>query len=73
MNGKARKLQDVFVTAKVPPAVRATLPLLADAATGEILWVPGYRVAASVAVASPVSPSWRFTLAPAERCRSRKQ
>ncbi len=71
--GHSRKLQDVFVTAKVPPAVRATLPLLADAATGEILWVPGYRVAASVAVASPVSPSWRFTLAPAERCRSRKR
>ena len=61
--GHSRKLQDVFVTAKVPPAVRATLPLLADAATGEILWVPGYRVAASVAVASPDSPSWRLTLA----------
>ena len=61
--GHSRKLQDVFVTAKVPPAVRATLPLLADAATGEILWVPGYRVAASAAVASPDSPSWRLTLA----------
>ena len=65
--GHSRKLQDVFVTAKVPPAVRATIPLLADAATGEILWVPGYRVAASVAVASPDSPSWRVTLVPAER------
>ena len=61
--GHSRKLQDVFVTAKVPTAVRATLPLLADAATGEILWVPGYRVAAAAAVASPASPSWRFTLA----------
>ena len=61
--GHSRKLQDVFVTAKVPPAVRATLPLLADAATGEILWVPGYRVAASAAVASPSAPSWRLTLA----------
>ena len=63
LDGHSRKLQDVFVTAKVPPAVRATLPLLADATTGEILWVPGYRVAASVAVASPDSPSWRLTLA----------
>ena len=63
LDGHSRKLQDVFVTAKVPPAVRTTLPLLADATTGEILWVPGYRVAASVAVASPDSPSWRFTLA----------
>lgn len=60
--GHSRKLQDVFVTAKVPPAVRAALPLLADAATGEILWLPGYRVAASAAVASPSAPSWRFTL-----------
>lgn len=63
LDGHSRKLQDVFVTAKVPPAVRATIPLLADATTGEILWVPGYRVAASVAVASPDSPSWRLTLA----------
>ena len=61
--GHSRKLQDVFVTAKVPPAVRTTLPLLADATTGEIIWVPGYRVAASAAVASSTSPSWRFTLA----------
>ena len=60
--GHSRKLQDIFVTAKVPPAVRATLPLLADATTGEILWVPGYRIAASAAVASPSAPSWRFTL-----------
>ena len=60
--GHSRNLQDVFVTAKVPPAVRATLPLLADAATGEILWVPGYRVAASAAVPSSTAPSWRLTL-----------
>jgi tRNA(Ile)-lysidine synthetase-like protein len=61
--GHSRKLQDVFVTAKVPPAVRASLPILADPSTGEVLWVPGYRVAASAAVASSTSPSWRFTLA----------
>ena len=61
--GHSRKLQDVFVTAKVPPAVRASLPILADAVTGEVLWIPGYRVAASAAVTSPNSPSWRFTLA----------
>ena len=62
LHGHSRKLQDVFVTAKVPPAVRATLPILADAITGEILWVPGYRVADSVAVPSPAAPSWRLTL-----------
>ena len=71
--GHSRKLQDVFVTAKVPPPVRASLPILANSSTGEILWVPGYRVAASVAVPSPSAPSWRLTLAPAERCRSRKR
>ena len=60
--GHSRKLQDVFVTAKVPHSARATLPLIADASTGEVLWVPGYRVAASAAVASPDSPSWRFSL-----------
>jgi len=60
--GHSRKLQDVFVTAKVPPAVRTSIPLLADAATGEILWVPGYRVAASAAVPSSAAPSWRLTL-----------
>ena len=60
--GHSRKLQDVFVTAKVPPALRADLPLICDATTGEVLWVPGYRIAQSVAVESPTAPSWRFTL-----------
>ena len=62
MGGKSRKLQDVFVTAKVAPALRAVLPILADAATGEVLWVPGYRVAEAVAVESPAAPSWRLEL-----------
>jgi hypothetical protein len=35
---------------------------LRDAATGEVLWVPGYRIAQSVAVESATAPSWRFTL-----------
>ena len=62
LNGHSRKLQDVFMTAKVPPSVRADLPLICDAATGEVLWVPGYRIAQSVAVESATAPSWRFTL-----------
>ena len=62
LNGHSRKLQDVFMTAKVPPSVRANLPLICDAATGEVLWVPGYRIAQSVAVESATAPSWRFTL-----------
>jgi len=62
MHGKSRKLQDVFVTAKVPIVVRSQLPVLADAITNEILWVPGYRVAETVAVENSAAPSWRFTL-----------
>lgn len=62
LNGHSRKLQDVFVTAKVPPTIRAALPLVCDEATGEVLWVPGYRIAQTVAVESPTAPSWRFTL-----------
>ena len=61
LNGHNRKLQDVFVTAKVPPSVRTSLPLVCDASTGEVLWVPGYRIAQSIAVESRSAPSWRFT------------
>ena len=62
MGGRSRKLQDVFVTAKTPPDVRRGLPLLTDAATGEVLWVPGYRVAEAAAVESATAPCWRMTL-----------
>lgn len=47
-----KKLQDIFVTAKVSPALRRELPLVADVVTGEVLWVPGYRVSESVKVPS---------------------
>ena len=60
----SRKLQDVYVTAKVPPDVRAVLPVVADAVTGEVLWVPGYRIARAAAVESATAPSWRFELGP---------
>ena len=62
MGGKSRKLQDVFVTAKVPTAIRATLPILVDANSGEVLWVPGYRIAEAAAVESATAPCWRLTL-----------
>ena len=62
MGGRSRKLQDVFVTAKVPQEIRSTLPVLVDADTGEVLWLPGYRVAQSAAVEPTDAPSWRFTL-----------
>ena len=64
LGGHSRKLQDVFVTAKTPKAVRDSFPLLADAASGEILWVPGYRTSEATAVETVASNSWRFELAP---------
>ena len=38
-----KKLQDVFVDAKVPRAVRDTRPVVTDSA-GRVVWVPGYAV-----------------------------
>lgn len=57
-----RKLQDIFVTAKTPVSVRRSLPIVADAGTGEVLWIPGYRVSESVKVPSASAPSVRFSL-----------
>lgn len=62
MDGKSRKLQDVFVTAKVPPSIRANLPVLALADSHTVLWVPGYRIAETAAVETESAPSWEFTL-----------
>ena len=39
----SKKLQDVFVDAKVPAARRGRVPVFACG--GEIVWIPGYRVA----------------------------
>lgn len=57
-----RKLQDIFVTAKTPPEIRHTLPVVADADTGEVLWIPGYRVSESVKVQSASAPSVRLVI-----------
>lgn len=71
LNGHSRKIQDVFVTAKVPPALRAVLPLLVDADTREVLWVPGYRMSEAAAVESATAPSWRFTLSASEEAEEK--
>ena len=59
----AKKLKRIFIDEKVPPELRDTLPVLADADTGEVLWVPGYRVAQSVAVPDDDARSYKLTLA----------
>ena len=51
------------MTAKTPPSVRRSLPVVADKDTGEVLWIPGYRVSESVKVRSMSAPSVRFRLA----------
>ena len=57
-----KKLQDIFVTAKTPPSVRRKLPVVADAETGEVLWIPGYRVSESVKVPSMSAPSVKLCM-----------
>ncbi|HNS80402.1 MAG TPA: tRNA lysidine(34) synthetase TilS [Kiritimatiellia bacterium] len=46
-----KKIQDIFVDAKIPQALRGDIPLFA--AGDEIIWIPGYRVARSAAVTDP--------------------
>ncbi len=62
MNGHSRKLQDIFVTEKVPQHLRKSIPILVDAETNEVLWIPGYRIATSVAVKDQSSPSWHLKM-----------
>jgi len=39
----SRKLQDIFTDAKIPKAQRASVPVVV--CRGEIIWIPGYRIA----------------------------
>ena len=55
-----KKLQDVFGEMKVPRDERARVPVLV--CRGEVVWVPGYRIARGWEVMGPGSPSVRITL-----------
>jgi tRNA(Ile)-lysidine synthetase-like protein len=46
----SRKVQDILVDAKVPRAERQRVPVVE--CEGEIVWIPGFRIAARWAVAS---------------------
>lgn len=50
-----RKVQDIFVDRKVPRESRTHIPLIE--CNDEIVWIPGYRVAAGYAVEDPAAPS----------------
>jgi tRNA(Ile)-lysidine synthase len=47
--GGSKKLKDVFIDLKIPASTRRNLPVVECA--GEIVWVPGYRVARGWGVA----------------------
>jgi tRNA(Ile)-lysidine synthase len=50
-----RRLQDIFVDAKLPRSDRDKLPLLCCGET--VVWVPGYRVARDFAVRDATAPA----------------
>jgi tRNA(Ile)-lysidine synthase len=54
------KVQDVLVDLKVPAALRDRLPVVTCG--GEIVWLPGYRVARDWAVSGPAASSLRLDL-----------
>jgi tRNA(Ile)-lysidine synthase len=49
--GGSKKIQDIFVDAKVPDSLRCRAPIVECA--GRIVWVPGYRVAEGWDVRDP--------------------
>ncbi|MFZ4780612.1 MAG: tRNA lysidine(34) synthetase TilS, partial [Terrimicrobiaceae bacterium] len=53
-----KKVQDVFVDAKVPEHLRDAVPLLVCG--DELVWVPGYRIADRFAVPSKTAASLRM-------------
>jgi tRNA(Ile)-lysidine synthase len=53
--GHAKKLQDIFVDGKTPREQRARVPVFECG--GEIVWVPGYRIAAGWEVLDAAQPS----------------
>lgn len=56
-----KKLQDVFTDAKIPLAIRRQVPLLECG--GEIVWIPGYRVARGWQVAGEDGPALHIRIA----------
>lgn len=53
--GGSIKLQDLFVNQKLPRRFRGAYPVVE--CRGEVVWVPGYRIAEGWQVTSPTSPS----------------
>ncbi len=57
-----RKIKDVFIDAKVPPAQRDRIPLLVSGDT--VIWLPGYRINEDWRVTDPDSPHLAIRIDP---------
>jgi tRNA(Ile)-lysidine synthase len=57
----SRKLQDIFTDARVDALLRRTLPIVC--AGKEIVWLPGYRIAAGWEVRDPTQPALQLRIA----------
>jgi len=60
----SKKVQDLFVDAKIPEHARDAVPIFVCGA--DVVWVPGYRVARAFAVPTPEAPSVRIAVNAAE-------
>jgi tRNA(Ile)-lysidine synthase len=56
----SRKVQDIFMDAKVPRSQRQHMPLLI--CRGRIAWVPGYRMAQNMALTNPREAAWHVRI-----------
>jgi tRNA(Ile)-lysidine synthase len=56
----SKKVQDIFVDAKVPVLRRGAVPLVVCG--GRIAWIPGYRVARGFEVRDPAAPALQITI-----------
>lgn len=54
----SKKLQDIFTDLKIPRAQRADWPVVE--CSGEIVWVPGYRIARGWELSSDSEPAWHL-------------
>jgi len=59
----SRKLQDIMVDAKVPASARGRIPVFECG--GEIVWVPGYRIASGWEVSGGDDSALQITVEPA--------
>jgi len=59
MSGRV-SVKELMINAKVPATERSTVPVLV--AGDVVVWIAGYRVAASHAVVGPRAPAWKLVI-----------